>query len=311
MTTRSKITVALGCVLVLTGAALFWSGTLQEPNRSSQQEGPQTGAPAAIPGGGTEPASGPSEMTSREEGPAPDRGASGVEPSGTARDLPASPPLPDMPPQSSEKQRKEAFGLRESVDHILLPNESFQVEGKKTTIDEILGLADVKKDLERLFPSIREGDIGASIKEPIIKSPPGRRDNLAYYGVRVVRPGENLWEIHFGVIREYFARRQVHVELTADRPDVFGRSSGVARLLKFIEGVVFVYDLRRGRLEEDLNMIAPNTVVVFFKISDLFGALDRLEYADLKWLHLVKNDLRLEKPAEQIKLLERKALLPQ
>ena len=87
-----------------------------------------------------------------------------------------------------------------------------------------------------------------------------------------------------------------------------GQSSGIGRLLKFIEGVVYVYNLNQNRLERDLNLIHPNEIIVFFKISDLFEALDRLQPNDFQNLRYVSNSLRLEHSGQCTDLLDRRAL---
>lgn len=219
-----------------------------------------------------------------------------------------SPPLPVVPPESTQEERKEAFELRNSVDKILLKDEDLEVEGKPVTISEILGQLHDAKSFQPLIPSIEERDLGGYIKKPIVpvKAPSAQS---AYYGVRLVRPAENLWKIHYRIIQEYLARRQIILPPRADEPYPDGRSSGVGRLLKFIEGVVYIYNAGQARLETDRNLIQPHSVLVIFKISDLFEALDQLQPQDIQWLRYVNHRLRLEKPEEGRDLLDSRKLL--
>jgi hypothetical protein len=130
-----------------------------------------------------------------------------------------------------------------------------------------------------------------------------------YYGVRHVRPAENVWSIHHAMIREYFARRGIILPKDADMPAPDGRSSGIGKLLKFIEGAVYVYNLDQRRFEKDLGSLQPYSIVVFFKISDFFAALDGLQPRDLASIRYVSNSLRLERNRETRDLLDRRALL--
>jgi hypothetical protein len=129
-----------------------------------------------------------------------------------------------------------------------------------------------------------------------------------YYGVRLVRPGENLWNIHYAVIQEYFARRNLILAPTADERGPNGRSSGVARLLKFIERVVFVYDLDARRLASNINLLRPYHLLVFFKISDLFAALDQLQPQDINRMHFLSYRLWLQYRGEHRYLLDQNLL---
>lgn len=222
--------------------------------------------------------------------------------------FPPSPPLPIVSPELSQEERKEAFELKQSVDRIVLKDELLKVEGKEVTIDEILRQLQGNKDFQQLIPSIQEGEIGGYIRKPIVAPKPQAVPD-AYYGVRAVRRGENLWKIHYRIIREYMARRQILLPVRSDEPYPDGRSSGVGRLLKFIEGVVFVYNLDQDQLETDLNRIQPDSVLVFFKISDLFSVLDQLRAEDLQWVRYVNSRLRIERPEEGRDLLNTHLLL--
>lgn len=207
------------------------------------------------------------------------------------RELPPSPPLPQVPEETNQEQRKDAFGLTDSVDHVLLREEPFEVNGKTLTIDRI------QSDLRGT-----QGQPG-----PAAAAQAGGKES-PYYAVRVVRPSENIWKIHFGIVREYLARRQVILPLNADQRLPGGRSSGVGRLLKFIESVVTVYNVNENRMEKNINVIYPDSIVIFFKISDLFKALDKLQSDDWKWLRYVKGSIRLDRPQERMELLDRSSL---
>ncbi len=207
------------------------------------------------------------------------------------QELPPSPALPQVPVETSQEQRKEAFGLSNSVDHVLLKDEPFELGGKTLTIDGI------QSDMRG---QRGEGAPGAAAQAGGADSP--------YYAVRIVRPADNVWKIHYAILQEYLARRQVILPKNADRKLPNGRSSSVGKLLKFIESVVTVYNVDQSKIEKNINVIYPGSLVVFFKISDLFKALDKLQSDDWKWIRYVKGTIRLDRPQEPIELLDRRSL---
>lgn len=227
------------------------------------------------------------------------------EPPATDRtiDLPPSPPLPQVPPESNQEERKQAFGLPESLDHVVMKEEAFQIDGRPYTIgdiqDRIQGTA---RGAPESGGQVQEGGAGPAVTGPV----PGAKDS-PYYGVRIVRPSENVWKINFGILREYLARRQVILPPNADQPLADGRSSGVGRLLKFIESVVTVYNVRENRPARTIDLVYPNSIVVFFKISDLFNALDQLQPEDWQWIRYVGGSIRLEHPQESREILHRRS----
>ncbi len=220
----------------------------------------------------------------------------------TAAVLPPPPPLPQVPVEASEPQRKEAFGLK-SLDHIVLRDEPFEVAGRSYTIGGIQSGLQKTTEPPAIVPEIQEKNIGSAVRRPIRPGAP--QNERVYYGVRIVRPYENIWKIHFGVLQEYLARRQVILAKGADRPLAHGLSSGVGRLLKFIEAVVTVYDVDENRVEKDINLVHPHSAIVFFKITDLFTALDRMQPEDLKWLRYVKGSIRVDRSRESVEIINR------
>ncbi|MGV8074208.1 MAG: hypothetical protein AB2L11_06615 [Syntrophobacteraceae bacterium] len=223
--------------------------------------------------------------------------------------LPPSPPLPGISPESNQQERRNTLQLKESVDYIVTKDEPFEAGGKQLRIADLLGLFHESKDAPSIFPSIQEKEIGSKVRHSILPSTSASSpSNLSYYGVRIVRDADNVWHIHYAIIREYFARRGILLAKDCDRPLQDGRSSGVARLLKFIEAIVYVYNVNENRFEKDLNFIYPQFVIVFFKISDFFAALDNLRAEDLSSVYYVKDNLRLERKDKQCDLLDRRLL---
>jgi len=120
----------------------------------------------------------------------------------------------------------------------------------------------------------------------------GEKVNL--YGIRLVRPGDNLWNIHFQVLKEYFAHRGVEVSSDADEPGPRGVSSGVGRILKFAERMVHIFNLTTGELSEDLDMIQPHQKIIVFNMTQLDESLRDLDWTKIKKLRFDGTSLYVE-----------------
>jgi hypothetical protein len=306
MAGRSKAFAWLVFLGVLTGALVWFRGDLKDiwmrhVASSPEQESGRPGSESTPPAEGTEGRDASDMASSGLPSSTPGQEAVGESPSG----LPPSPPLPDLSLQATQTERRRAFHLEKSVDHIVQRDEPFDAAGGKFTIDELEQKLGRPPEPRPILSTIEESDIGGLIRKPVQEGGTGRKPGSSYYGVRVVRAGENLWDIHHAIIREYFERRQVTLPMNADQPMPDGRSSGVGRLLKFIEGVVRIYNVQYQRAESDLNLIHPEHMLIYFKISELFDALDQLNAEDLRWLRYVRHQLLLDRPQEQRELLER------
>lgn len=305
---KRKFAVYLAVALVFAGGLLLWFGSVGDlwpPLFQSRSKGPS--APSSI---GTEAMEQSANMEAEEQHlkkTSIPKEIPLLKADQTNAQIPPPPPLPEVPTESTQMDRKEAFGLKNSVDYIVRKDEPFEIAGKKLTIQEIQQRLRREDKEEEILHPIREIEIGASIRKPIVEEKAAQAP--LYYAVRVVLPGENLWNIHFAVIQNYLARRQIFLASDSDEPNPDGTSSGIGRLLKFIEGVVFVYNLQQERIESDINLIHPHAIVVFFKISDLFAALDQLQPGDLQQLRYVSTYLKLERPKETSQLLDRRALM--
>jgi hypothetical protein len=104
------------------------------------------------------------------------------------------------------------------------------------------------------------------------------------FGIYVVRPGDNIWNIHFRFLREYFGGRNVRLTPVADEPDDRGISSGVGKILKFSESMVHIYNLREKRLDANLDLIHPESKVVVFNLGEAFDLLGRIDERNIREL---------------------------
>jgi len=288
---KSILALTTVAVLLFAGIVIFYEADVSDLKHRAFQIVERFTKPADAPTGQ------PSEPEGREPQvsahppivrpvPQPDR-----EPIEQTVNLPPSPPLPEVPPEASQGERKQAFGLENSVDHIILKDEPFEVAGKTYTIDKIQ--SEIQKSRTQTQTAADSARTGS---------------DTPYYGVRIVQPSESVWKIHFGILREYLARRQIILPPNADRPLPGGRSSGVSRLLKFIESVVIVYNAGENRVEKNINLIHPHSFIIFFKISDLFKALDQMQPEDWKWLRYVRGSIRLNRQGESVEVIDRRSL---
>jgi len=122
--------------------------------------------------------------------------------------------------------------------------------------------------------------------------------DLDAYGIYVVKPKDNIWNIHFQFLKDYFTHKGVILSPMDDEPTPEGESSGVGRLLKFSETMVHIYNIREKKLDTDLNLIHPLSKIVVFNLARVFAMLESIDYSEVSrirfdgetlWLP-VKND---------------------
>ncbi len=171
--------------------------------------------------------------------------------------------------QDLVEERKTRFGIDKGVDFIAGSDEAIEVGGITVPMAEILEKIRLKRG------EILESDIGADSGRAGVGAGPDAPVEL--YGIYLVRPGDNIWNIHFTFLKELFAGKGVALARRADEPTGGGRSSGIGKLLKFSEDMVAIYNLREGRIEPDLNVIVPESKVMVFNFSRVFSMLDPID----------------------------------
>ena len=98
------------------------------------------------------------------------------------------------------------------------------------------------------------------------------------YGIYVVRPGDNVWNIHFRFLSEYFNHRNISLAPWSDEPDTRGHSSGVGKILKFSENMVYIFNLKERKLDVDLNLLQPLSKIVIFNMGEVLALLDPIDF---------------------------------
>jgi len=71
----------------------------------------------------------------------------------------------------------------------------------------------------------------------------------------VVKPGDNIWNIHFNILKEYYSHKNILVSSKADEPINMGQSSGVGKILKFSETMVIIYNLIEDRWSRKIKPV--------------------------------------------------------
>lgn len=163
--------------------------------------------------------------------------------------------------------RKEALDVGEGIDIIAKSDETLQIGKNRVSMKEL-------QDQIRL----KLGEIGEETLGPDGKPLPADPET---FGIHVVQPGDNIWNIHFAFLQDYFRRRGVALTPSADEPNHRGYSSGVGKLLKFSESMVYIYNVKDKAFSQDLNLIEPNSKIVVYKMDRVFELLEQLDYENI------------------------------
>jgi hypothetical protein len=179
------------------------------------------------------------------------------------------------------KERKAPYGVDKSIDMIVKSDESIRIGNKTIRMEKILD------DLK-----LKQGEI----LEKDVEGGTTRKDRNEY-GIHVVRPEDNIWNIHFRLLKEYYNHKGIQVSPLADEPNRRGRSSGVGKILKFSEHMVHIYNVKEDKLEMNLDQIYPLSKIIIYNMTYIFALLDRINY---KTVHRIEFDGEtLWLPAEQ------------
>ncbi len=162
------------------------------------------------------------------------------------------------------QKRLQALGIKKSLDMIVRSDESFVVGGKKVSMADILEKAFVKKN--KIFET------------RITKSEETVPERIEEYGIYVVQPGDNIWNIHFTILTEYFVSRGIDVPSDADEPLHSGHSSGVGKILKFSETMVIIYNLIDEQVVADISLLEPLSKIVVYNMGEVFSLLEEINY---------------------------------
>ena len=67
----------------------------------------------------------------------------------------------------------------------------------------------------------------------------------------------------------------------ADEPGSDGTSSGIGKLLKFSEKMVYIYNINDATIDSDIHIIQPLSKIVVYNMKDIFDFLEQIDYAQV------------------------------
>lgn len=161
-------------------------------------------------------------------------------------------------------KRKESRGIGEGIDIIASADESVKIGESTIPMQEIMEKIQLK--------------IGDIVEKDIKTGEAGSAAAIREFGIYVVQPGDNIWNVHFTFLKSYFENKGVPISPRADEPEIRGTSSGVGKILKFSENIVYIYNIDKRALDVDLNMIHPQTKLVIYNMDRVFALLDQIDY---------------------------------
>ncbi|MDY6988973.1 MAG: hypothetical protein SWQ30_13055 [Thermodesulfobacteriota bacterium] len=179
------------------------------------------------------------------------------------------------------KERKEPYGIDKGIDMVVKPDESIKVGDETVQMKEIVDEVRLKQG------EILEADLRTGIRDY----------GPDEYGIYVVQPNDNMWDIHFRLLQEYYDHKEIALSPLADEPDRLGYSSGVGKILKFSEQMVHIYNMKERKLDTELGLIYPLSKVVIYNMGNVFALLERINYEDVQRIEFDGETLWL--PAEQ------------
>ena len=190
--------------------------------------------------------------------------------------------------QELTEKRKADLGVEETLDLVLKADESLKLGDTIVPMEEILSHIRLKRG------EIIENDL----QETALKDAEAAgKANTDVYGIHVVKPGDNIWNIHFRFLKDYFEKRGISLSPVSDEATSSGYSSGVGKILKFSENMVYVYNVRDRSLDMDLNMIQPLSKVIVFDMGRVFALLDQIDYKNVNRIQFDGETLWI--PAKQ------------
>ncbi len=158
------------------------------------------------------------------------------------------------------EERKASLGVKDSLDMIVKEGESIKVG------DQMISVKEISDSIQAREGGITEKDLTAAA-----------RGESGAYGIHVVQPGDNIWNIHFKLLKAYLASKNIVLPDASDEPDRSGYSSGIGKVLKFSENMVYIYNIQDRKLVADINLIMPLTKIVIYRMDRVFELLDQVD----------------------------------
>lgn len=160
--------------------------------------------------------------------------------------------------------RKKNLGIQKSLDMIVQSDETFTING--TTVS-----------MQRIIEKAFSGN-GKVYQQEISGSGSATPGKIREYGIYVVQPQDNIWNIHFRILTDYYGAKGIRIETLADEPGNSGKSSGVGKILKFSETMVIIYNMIEKKVTRNINLIDPLSKIVVYNMDALFSLLEEIDF---------------------------------
>jgi hypothetical protein len=159
--------------------------------------------------------------------------------------------------------RKEQYQVGDGIDMLAQSNETVTIQGNR------ISMKDIQELIRQKTGELTEETIGPG-GQPVDAAP-------EMFGLYVVQPGDNIWNIHFRFLQDHFRQKRIDLSPLADEPNPEGYSSGIGKLLKFSENLVYIYNIKDRTLDSDLNVIEPYSKIIIYKMDTIFQLLDQID----------------------------------
>jgi hypothetical protein len=97
----------------------------------------------------------------------------------------------------------------------------------------------------------------------------------------VVQPGDNIWNIHFNILKEFYENQGITISPNADEPINRGMSSGVGKILKFSETMVIIYNFIERKIVSNIELLEPLSKIIIYNMDEIFSLLQEINYENL------------------------------
>ena len=94
----------------------------------------------------------------------------------------------------------------------------------------------------------------------------------------MVQPGDNIWNIHFNILKDYYDAQEITISPDADEPKTQGQSSGIGKILKFSETMVVIYNLLEKKVDVDINLLQPLSKIIVYNMDEIFSLLEDINF---------------------------------
>ena len=163
--------------------------------------------------------------------------------------------------------RKEELGFKKSLDMIVKSDETFKIGDVQIPLRDILEKA-----------SFKEGKV---FEEKIEDSGAVQPEIINKFGIYVVQQDDNIWNIHFNILKEFYEHRGIKISPVADEPISKGMSSGVGKILKFSETMVIIYNFIEQKIDSNIELLEPLSKIIVYNMDEIFSFLQEVNYENI------------------------------